>query len=378
MWSLILHARSTWHVHHTKSYGTLFKHTIRQMDSFSKQVKVFDAFPKVAPEASVRSQRGGLSTMLTVLCMLLIIWVQIGGFLGGYVDRRFAVDKVIRSSLDINIDVVVAMQCQFLTTNVMDITSDTYMAGEVLNFQGVGFNVPPMFSVNSENNDHDTPELDEIMQETLRAEYSIAGARANEDAPACHIFGTIPVNYVKGEFFITAKGSTFRDRSFVQTSSYNFSHVIYEYSYGDFYPFINNPLDFTAKITEGNLQQYKYFAKVVPTVYEKLGILIDTYQYSLTEIHHESKPEDMQPPGLYFAYSFEPIKLTIREKRISFIAFVAKLATILSGLLVAAGYLFRLYEKVLRILFGKKYTERNTEKKEGGLLDRAKPVNKEI
>lgn len=347
------------------------------MDSFSKKVKVFDAFPKVAPEASVRSQRGGFSTVLTVLCMLMILWVQIGGFLGGYVDRRFAVDKEIHLALHINVDMVVAMPCQFLTTNVMDITSDTYMAGEVLNFQGVGFAVPEIFSINSENKRHDTPELDEVMRKTLQAEYNVAGARVDEDEPACHIFGTIPVNYVKGEFFVMAQGSAFRDRLVVHPELYNFSHVIYEYSYGDFYPFIDNPLDFTAKVTELNLQQYKYFTKVVPTVYEKLGILVDTYQYSLTEIHHEVRAEDMQPPGIYFTYSFEPIKLTIREKRIRFVAFVARLATILSGLLVAAGYLFRLYEKLLRILYGKKYVERNTEKKEGGLLDRTKPESKD-
>ncbi|OBA19704.1 DUF1692-domain-containing protein [Metschnikowia bicuspidata var. bicuspidata NRRL YB-4993] len=346
------------------------------MESISRKVKVFDAFSKVAPEASVRSQRGGLSTVLTVLCMLMIMWVQIGGFLGGYVDRRFAVDNEIRLSLDINVDLVVAMPCQFLATNVMDITSDTYMAGEVLNFQGVGFHVPEPFKVNSENNEHETPELDEIMQETLRAEYSISGARANENAPACHIFGTIPVNYVKGEFFIIAKGLAFRDRLVVQPELYNFSHVVYEYSYGDFYPVINNPLDFTAKVSDNKLQQYKYFTKVVPTLYEKLGILVDTYQYALTEIHHVLHPRDMQPAGIYFAYSFEPIKLTIREKRILFIAFVARLATILSGLLVAAGYLFKLYEKILRVLFGKRYTERSTEKKEGGLLDRPKPAPK--
>lgn len=339
------------------------------MESFSKQVKVFDAFPKVTREQQVRSQRGGLSTLLTIFCMLMILWVQVGGYLGGYVDRRFAVDKEIRNTLEINVDLVVAMPCLFLTTNVMDITSDTYMAGEVLNFQGTSFVVPPQFALNSANSDHNTPDLDEIMQETLRAEYSFAGARANEDAPACHIFGSIPVNHVKGEFFVLAKGLAFRDRLHVPLASYNFSHVIYEYLYGDFYPYINNPLDFTAKVTHDNAQQYKYFARLVPTIYEKLGILVDTYQYSLTEIHHVADAMDPQPPGLYFAYSFEPIKLSIREKRISFIAFVAKLATILAGLLIAAGYLFRVYEKILMIFFGRRYVEKDTEKKEGGLLD---------
>lgn len=340
------------------------------MESFSKQVRVFDAFPKVDAQHSVRSLRGGLSTILTMFCMLMILWIQIGGYLGGYVDHRFTVDKEIRLSLNINIDMVVAMPCQFLVSNVMDITSDSYLAGEVLNFQGIGFKIPEMFRLNSHNDDHETPELDEIMTETLRAEYSMTGARINEDAPACHIFGTIPVNQVKGEFYIIPKGLMYFDGLVVSLSSYNFSHVIYEYLYGEFFPFINNPLDFTAKTTDETQQRYKYFAKVVPTVYEKLGLEIDTNQYSITEIHHAREDETLRPPGIYFSYSFEPIKLYIKEKRIGFILFLAKLATILSGLLIAGGYLFRLYEKLLLILFGRRYVEKDTEKKDGGILDR--------
>lgn len=349
------------------------------MDTISKQVKVFDAFPKVAPEHSVRSARGGFSTLLTVICALLIIWVQIGGFLGGYVDHQFSVDKEIRLELSLNIDILVAMPCQFLRTNVMDITSDRFMAGDVLNFEGTGFFTPQFFSINSENNYHDTPELDEIMQETLRAEFAVTGLKLNEEAPACHIFGSIPVNHVKGEFFIVPAGTLGHDRLTVAEEAYNMSHVISEFSYGDFYPFINNPLDFTGKVTTEHRQAYKYFAKVVPTVYEKLGMIVDTYQYALTEIHHiAQKGSQISPPGIYFTYSFEPIKLTIRDKRIGFFLFVAKLATILSGLLIAAGYLFRLYERLLRIVYGKKFVEKDTEKKQGGLLDRQTPDSKDF
>lgn len=340
------------------------------MDNYSSKVRVFDAFPKVSPEHSVRSQRGGFSTMLTMFCGLLIIWIQIGGFLGGYVDHQFAVDKTIRTDLNINVDILVAMPCQFLTTNVRDITYDTYLAREVLNFQGGGFYVPELFAINSQNSDYKTPELDEIMQETIRAEFSMVGARVNEEEPACHIFGSIPVNQVKGEFKIMPRTMLPADRLSISPQSFNFSHVISEFSFGEFYPFIVNPLDFTGKITEEHEQSYIYFAKVVPTVYEKLGLIVDTYQYALTEIHRAS---EATAPGISFAYSFEPIKLTIREMRISFLEFVAKLATILSGLLIAAGYLFRLYEKLLQVLFGKKYADKDTEKKLGGLLDQDTP-----
>lgn len=347
------------------------------MDNFSSKVRVFDAFPKVSPEHSVRSSRGGLSSVFTILFGLFILWIQIGGFLGGYIDRQFSVNKKIELDLDINVDLMVAMPCDSLVTNVMDITNDNFLASEVLNFVGVDFIVPPYFNINNQNDHHKTQNLDQAMEGSLRAEYAVKGKRFNTDAPACHIFGLIPVNHVKGEFFIAPKGAMYYLKNSVPLDEFNLSHSIYEFSFGEFYPFMDNPLDFTAKKTSEKAQVYNYYAKVVPTLYEKIGLEIDTYQYSLTEIHHKSRGRGYTPPGIFFTYSFEPIKLSIREKRISFFAFVSRIATILSGLFIAAGYLYRLYERVLLVLFGKKFVDRNREKKEGGLLNHLVPQNKD-
>lgn len=348
------------------------------MDNFSQKVKVFDAFPKTAPEHSVRSSRGGFSSLLTIFAALFIVWVHIGGFLGGFVDRQFSVDKSIRLDLMINVDMIVAMPCQHLTTNVMDITSDNLLAEEVLNFQGMGFFVPPYFNINNENSFHLTPQIDQVMQDSLRAEYAIKGQHFDVEKPACHIFGQIPVNHVKGQFFVVPRGSLYYDHLYVPAEAYNMSHSIFEFSYGDFLPYLDNPLDFTAKITDDSRQLFNYYAKVVPTLFEKIGLVVETYQYSLTEIHRRAKNgRGNAPPGIYFTYSFEPIKLSIREKRISFFLFIAKLATIVSGLFIVAGYAYRLYERVLMVLFGKRYVERSREKKDGGLLDGETPESKD-
>lgn len=342
------------------------------MDSFSRKVRTFDAFPKVDAEHTVRSTRGGLLTLLTAFCGLLILWVEIGSYLGGYVDHQFMVDGEVKNDLAINLDMIVAMPCEYLHTNVMDITHDRFLAADLLNFEGINFFLPERFQINSVNDHHDTPDLDEVMQELLRAEFRVEGVRVNEDAPACHIFGSIPVNQVRGDFHITAKGFGYRDWAQTPMEKLNFSHVILEFSYGEFFPFINNPLDFTGKVTPEPLQSYKYYAKVVPTYYERLGILLDTNQYSLTENHRAYKLHNNRPtgvPGIFFKYDFEPVRLLISEKRMPFFQFVARLGTILGGLLVLVGYLFRLYEKLLAILFGKKYVDRDTEKKHGGLLE---------
>ena len=61
-------------------------------------------------------------------------------------------------------------------------------------------------------------------------------------------FGSIPVNQVRGDFRITGKGFGYRDRLHVPFESLNFSHVIQEFSFGEFYPYLNNPLDATGRL----------------------------------------------------------------------------------------------------------------------------------
>lgn len=361
----ILQNNATVRTHTSDSY---------RMEAFSTRVRTFDAFPKLNSQHAVRSQRGGFSTIMTVVVILFIAWVQIGGYIGGYVDHQFVVDDQIRSDLRINVDLAVAMPCEFLHTNVMDITDDRFLAAEILNFQGTYFRVPEHFSMNNENDDYETPELEDVIKESVQFEFGLEGLHIAEDAPACHIFGSIPVNQVSGDFHITAKGFGYRDRLHVDRQALNFSHVIAEFSFGDFYPLIKNPLDFSGKVTQENLQSYKYYAKVVPTFYERLGVEVDTNQYSITELHRVygvgSRGESLGIPGIFFKYEFEPIKLIINDKRLPFIQFVAKLATIIGGIFVVAGYAFRLYEKLVRLFLGKKYATRDTERKEGGLLDR--------
>lgn len=343
------------------------------MESVAKKVRTFDAFPKVDAQHTVRSSRGGFSTVLTALCALWIFWVEVGGFVGGHIDRQFSVDKEIKKEMSINVDILVAMPCKYLHTNVMDISRDKYLAAEQLNFEGYEFYVPSVCQLNEKNNRYNTPDLDSVMRDSIRGEFRGKGHRLDEEAPGCHVYGSIPVNQVIGEFVITGKGYGFMDRQVAPYEALNFSHVILEYSYGELFPFIDNPLDFTAKTTEEHFQAYKYYTKVVSTEYEKLGLVVDTNQFSVMEHHHkvDQKPSGRSSsvPGIYFMYEFEPIKLLIRERRMPFFQFIGKLATIIGFLLVVAGYIYRMYEKVVAMLFGQRHNRKLQEKKPGGLLD---------
>lgn len=332
----------------------------------SRYMKTFDAFPKVQSAHTVRSSRGSYSTILMITSLLFLIWVEIGGFIDGFVEQQFIVDNVVRNNLRINLDISVAMPCNFLHTNVRDETEDRFLAAELLNYEGV-FNIPYAFY--RDGNSISTPELDNVIRDSLQAEFNIQGQHVNEDAPGCRIYGAIPVNRVKGDFHITAKGYGYRDRTITHEQSLNFTHVITEFSFGDFYPYIDNPLDMTYKSTQDHIHSFHYRLNVIPTVYKKLGLEIDTNQYSLRSFETSRR----HIPGIFFRYDFEPLKLKVEEQRMSFLRFVVRLANIVGGILVISQWFFKLADKIIVYVFGERVARRGEEKAKS-LLDIDDPV----
>lgn len=294
------------------------------------------------------------------LCLIFLFWVEVGGYIDGVVVQQFSVDNRVKKDLSINLDMIVAMPCNFLHTNVMDITDDQFLAAELLSFQGVNFQLPNAYL---EGNDRkvESQELESVMREALLAQFSVQSLHVNEGAPACHIFGSIPVNRVKGDFHITGKGIGHADRSVVPYQALNFTHLINEFSFGDFYPYLVNPLDVTARLAHENMQAYTYYLSVVPTEYRKLGVVVDTNQYSMVE-QERVYGQGEGVPGIFFKYDFEPISIHIEENRIPFVQFVVRLATIAGGLIVVISWLYKTFDKLLTLALGKKYAQRGQEK----------------
>ena len=157
----------------------------------------------------------------------------------------------------------------------------------------------------------------------------------------------------------------------VEITAFNFSHHINELSFGPFYPSLTNPLDHTYSTTDAHFYKYQYYLSVVPTIYTtdaKSLRKIDKYhespssgedgleqhphryskkhvftnQYAVTEQSHPV-PENMVP-GVFVKYDIEPILLTIAEEWTSIPALFIRLVNVVSGILVAGGWLFLLSE----------------------------------
>lgn len=295
--------------------------------------------------------------------MVFMIWVQVGGYIDGYIDHQFSVDDKIRSTLSLNVDILVKMPCKYLDANVRDITEDRNMAEEILNFEGV--EVPDYFwTLGLREKNTVTPDLDVVLSNSLEADFASKGVRARLDLPTCRIYGVIPINRVQGDFHITAEGMGYFGGHITPEDALNFTHFINEFSFGTFYPYIDNTLDQTAQITEEKQRTYLYYLKIIPTIFGKLGHEIDTTQYSV----QMTKTDKKYAPGLFFKYDFDPIKMSTIERRLSFFQFVIRLVTILGGLWIIVGWLYKLMEKSIAVFFGEEYLRRGEEKK-GGLLD---------
>lgn len=327
----------------------------------------------MASTHTVRSQRGGASTVLMIIGLLFISWTEFGHFFGGEVDHQFKVEEQVSHVVTLNLDLVVNMPCNFIHTNVRDVTADRFLAGELLQYEGVPFYIPSYYNVDGVNR-IETPDLDEILAEGFVAEFrdgSLDNVDRHLGAPACHIFGRIPLNRVKGVFHITAKNYGYTDlRSHVDRESLNFTHSINELSFGEFYPYIDNPLDGTAQVSHVHMQSYNYYLSVVPTVYKKLGVVIDTNQYAMSLLTRDNS-HNREVPGLFFDYDFEPIQLVVEDRRISFTSFIVRLATIYGGVIICGQYLYRVLDKLLVLLFGHRYASRGQEKSQGLLDDDA-------
>lgn len=309
-------------------------------------------------------------------------WTEFGSYFGGYIDQQYKVDDVIRETFLINMDVYVNTPCKWIHINVRDKTMDRKLVSEELSLEDMPFFIPYGSRVN-DMKEIVTPDLDEILGEAMPAQFrekmdtnAMLGT-LGEDSPVsfdgCHIFGSVPVNRVAGELQITAKGLGYSDFERAPLSDINFSHVINEFSYGAFYPYINNPLDNTAKfIAEEPLTAYIYDTSIVPTIYEKLGARVDTNQYAVSERHYNyasTLRDSSRVPGIFFRYDFEALSVVISDQRLSFIQFIIRLVAVLSFVVYIASWTFRGLDLLLVILLGPKWSLRyQTDSHSQGIL----------
>ncbi|XP_054896206.1 endoplasmic reticulum-Golgi intermediate compartment protein 2-like [Poeciliopsis prolifica] len=316
-------------------------------------VKELDAFPKV-PESYVETTAsGGTVSLVAFSLMAVLAFLEFFVYRNTWMNYEYEVDKDFTSKLRINVDITVAMRCQYIGADVLDL-AETMVASDGLKYEPVKFELPPERKLWQMTLLH--------IQERLRVEHSLQNvlfkSLVKDPAPApsqsddsssspsaCRIHGHMYVNKVAGNFHITIGKSIPHPRghahlaALVSHDSYNFSHRIDHFSFGEEIPGLINPLDGTEKITADANHMFQYFITIVPTKLNTYKVSAETHQYSVTErervINHAAGSHGVS--GIFMKYDISSLMVRVTEQHMPLWQFLVRLCGIVGGIFSTTG-----------------------------------------
>ncbi|ORE00934.1 DUF1692-domain-containing protein [Rhizopus microsporus var. microsporus] len=176
----------------------------------TEKAAAIDVFPKVEDDNQNRSERGGLLTLIVAFCLILLTLNELSEH-----DDCYALSK----------------QTEFT-------------AGSATKYKA--------------------PDDPKYIQEIIRAasgksyDYQVA-----KDMGACRVYGSLNVNKVASNLHITSDGHGYASRMHTSHDVLNFTHRIDEFSFGQLYPNLINPLDNSVEIAETHFEVFQYTMSVV-------------------------------------------------------------------------------------------------------------------
>lgn len=236
------------------------------IDSLDKLPKIrqFDAFPKTQSIYTQRSSKGGLLTIISTATLIFLLWTELSSYLYGERAYSFAVDNQLQSTMQINMDMTVAMKCHYLTIDVRDAVGDRlHVSDSEFTKDGTTFEIGH------------ADRLDAMPRTEVSVGKTISAARKKplyrkkpknrkfsrqvafqktahivKDGPACRIYGSMEVKRVTGNLHITTLGHGYLSFEHTDHKLMNLSHVIHEFSFGPYFPEISQPLDSSVETTD--------------------------------------------------------------------------------------------------------------------------------
>ncbi|KKA26443.1 hypothetical protein TD95_000143 [Thielaviopsis punctulata] len=335
-------------------------------------VSAFDAFPKSKPQYVTQTAGGGKWTVVMMIISLLFTFSETARWWRGSETHTFAVEKGVGHELQINLDVVVHMKCDDLHVNVQDSAGDWIHAGEALrkdptlwsqwvNEKGVhklGHDqhgrVVTGHGYEADDEGFGEEHVHDIVRQARKtAKWAKTPRLRGSPGDSCRIYGSMLLNKVQGDFHITARGHGYQSGGeHVDHNAFDFSHVISELSFGPFHPSLVNPLDRTINTCVDHFYKFQYFLSIVPTEYRvgnSRSRAIATNQYAVTE-QSRAVNEMFAIPGIFVKYDIEPLLLKVVENRAGLLAFMVKIINVVSGVLVAGHWGYRLSDWLREVL----------------------------
>ncbi|KAJ7189818.1 endoplasmic reticulum vesicle transporter-domain-containing protein [Mycena pura] len=324
----------------------------------------FDAFPKLPTTYKSRSDSRGFLTIFVAFVTFLLMLNDVGEFIFGWPDYEFSVDNRRGSFMNINVDLVVAMPCSFISVDLRDAVGDRLFLSNArggIRRDGTKFDVGQATALQKAS--------DELsVRQTVAKSRNSRGLfsslmqwdstpympryKHEPSATACRVSGQLEVKKVTANLHITTLGHGYASHQHVDHSLMNLSHVITEFSFGSYFPDIVQPLDNSFHVTNEPFIAYQYFLHVVPTAYiAPRSSPLYTHQYSVTHYtrvldHHSGTP------GIFFKFDLDPMSLTIHQRTTSFIQLIIRCVGVIGGVFTCMGYAIRVTTAAVEAVTG--------------------------
>ncbi|KAM5544072.1 hypothetical protein V8D89_002258 [Ganoderma adspersum] len=332
----------------------------------------FDAFPKLPASYKARSESRGFLTIFVAFLAFLLVLNDLGEFIWGWPDFEFGVENLASgsqnlgaSTLDINVDMVVNMPCQYLSIDLRDAVGDRLYLSDGFKRDGTKFDIgqattlkehAAALSVRQAVSQSRTSRgfFDTILrrsQDKFKPTYN-----HQPDGSACRIYGTITAKRVTANLHVTTLGHGYASHEHVDHKLMNLSHVITEFSFGPYFPDITQPLDNSFEMAYDPFVAYQYFLHVVPTTYvPPRSKPLNTNQYSVTHYtrvldHHRGTP------GIFFKFDLEPLHLTIHQRTTTLVQFLIRVVGVVGGVFVCMGYAVKIGTHAVDAVTGADHT----------------------
>ncbi|KAF9228759.1 DUF1692-domain-containing protein [Gyrodon lividus] len=319
----------------------------------------YDAFPKLPSTYKTRSESRGFLTLLVALLAFLLVLNDLAEYIWGWPDYEFSVDTEGASFMNINVDMVVNMPCQYLSVDLRDVIGDRLFLSKGFRRDGTTFDIGQATTLQEH-------------AKALSARQAVAQSRKSRgffsffkraepdfrptydhraDGDACRIYGSLKVKKVTANLHITTLGHGYSSNVHVPHDKLNLSHVITEFSFGPYFPDIAQPLDYSFEVARNPFMAYQYFLHVVPTTYITPRSKLQTNQYSVT--HYTRKLSDHEgTPGIFFKFDLDPMVITMHQRTTSFVQFLIRCVGVIGGVFTCTSYFLRITIRTIEAVSG--------------------------
>ena len=332
---------------------------MRRRKSTLHTVKELDMFPKVPDDYQSPTARGGTFSIISISLIVILVISEFFYYRSTELKFKYSVDTDMYSLLQFNLDMTIAMPCNYLGADLVDLAGNSKMVTPHMSMEPALFELSQyqtqVFKAKRELLDqfsesrslHDFPVIENLNTLTFND-------GANEDPSvkksSCRIHGKMEVHKVAGNFHITLGRTVAHPLGhahlniMVPKDTVNFSHRIDHFSFGPAVPGGINPLDSTLKVSEDNYHTFQYYIQIVPTMFHTIDRSMVTNQFSVTERNHTIGKEkgSGRVAGIFFKFDMNPLSVEIVEQRKSFLMFLVRLCGIVGGIFATSGMIHSL------------------------------------